>query len=57
MKDLDQLMKEAAARAPLGELVDIMDVGFLCAYLVTLGAPPHRRDAVCRRRRSYLEEW
>ena len=34
LKDFDLLMSEAAARAPLGELVDIMDVGFACAYLV-----------------------
>ena len=33
LKDFDLLMKEAAARAPLGKLVDIMDVGFTCAYL------------------------
>ena len=26
---------EATQRAPLGELVDIMDVGFACAYLAT----------------------
>ena len=26
---------EAAQKAPLGELVDIMDVGFACAYLAT----------------------
>ena len=26
---------EAAQRAPIGELVDIMDVGFTCAYLAT----------------------
>ena len=35
LKDFDQLMVEAKARAPLGELVDIMDVGFACAYLAT----------------------
>jgi len=35
LKDFDQLLAEAAARAPLGELVDIMDVGFACAYLAT----------------------
>jgi len=35
LKDFDLLMKEAAARAPLGELVDIMDVGFACAYLAS----------------------
>jgi enoyl-[acyl-carrier protein] reductase I len=35
LKDFDLTMKEAAARAPLGELVDIMDVGFTCAYLAS----------------------
>ena len=28
-------LNEAARRAPLGELVDIMDVGYTCAYLAT----------------------
>ena len=35
LKDFDLLLHEAAARAPVGELVDIMDVGFTCAYLAT----------------------
>jgi enoyl-[acyl-carrier protein] reductase I len=35
IKDFDRLLAEAAERAPLGELVDIMDVGFACAYLAT----------------------
>ena len=35
LKDFDVLLTEAAQRAPLGELVDIMDVGFTCAYLAT----------------------
>lgn len=35
LKDFEQLLNEAAERAPLGELVDIMDVGFACAYLAT----------------------
>ncbi len=35
LKDFDQLLAEAAKKAPLGELVDIMDVGFACAYLAT----------------------
>jgi len=35
LKDFDLLLAEAAERAPLGELVDIMDVGFTCAYLAT----------------------
>jgi enoyl-[acyl-carrier protein] reductase I len=29
------LLNEAVAGAPTGELVDIMDVGFACAYLPT----------------------
>ena len=33
LKDFDLLLTEAAQRAPIGELVDIMDVGFTCAYL------------------------
>jgi enoyl-[acyl-carrier protein] reductase I len=35
LKDFDLLLNAAAKRAPLGELVDIMDVGFTCAYLAT----------------------
>ncbi|WP_343674832.1 enoyl-ACP reductase FabI [Paraburkholderia heleia] len=35
LKDFDVLLTQAAQRAPLGELVDIMDVGFTCAYLAT----------------------
>ncbi|ASL28467.1 enoyl-ACP reductase FabI [Azotobacter chroococcum] len=35
LKDFDLLLNEAAQRAPLGELVDIMDVGFTCAYLAS----------------------
>ncbi len=35
LKDFEQLLNEAAAKAPVGELVDIMDVGFTCAYLAT----------------------
>lgn len=35
LKDFDRLMDEAAQRAPLRELVDIMDVGRACAYLAT----------------------
>lgn len=33
LKDFDLLLNEAAERAPLGELVDIMDVGYTCAFL------------------------
>lgn len=35
LKDFDLLLARAAKKAPLGELVDIMDVGFACAYLAT----------------------
>ena len=35
LKDFDLLLNEAGQRAPLGELVDVMDVGFTCAYLAT----------------------
>ena len=29
------MLDEAAHRAPLGELVDILDVGYTCAFLAT----------------------
>jgi enoyl-[acyl-carrier protein] reductase I len=35
IKDFELLLNEAAHKAPLGELVDVMDVGFTCAYLAT----------------------
>jgi enoyl-[acyl-carrier protein] reductase I len=35
LRDFDLLLNQAMERAPLGELVDIMDVGFACAYLAT----------------------
>jgi enoyl-[acyl-carrier protein] reductase I len=35
LKDFDLLLTQAAERAPLGELVDIMDVGYTCAFLAT----------------------
>src|SRR5205823_4732527 len=35
LKDFELLLNEVAQKAPLGELVDIMDVGFACAYLAT----------------------
>jgi len=35
LKDFELLLNEAAQKAPLGELADIMDVGFTCAYLAT----------------------
>ena len=35
LKDFELMLNEAAQKAPLGELVDIMDVGAACAYLAT----------------------
>jgi len=35
LKDFELLLNEAAQKSPLGELVDIMDVGAACAYLAT----------------------
>jgi enoyl-[acyl-carrier protein] reductase I len=35
LKDFDLLLNEAVSRAPVGELVDIDDVGFACAFLAT----------------------
>ncbi|CAG9182485.1 Enoyl-[acyl-carrier-protein] reductase [NADH] FabI [Cupriavidus laharis] len=35
LKDFDLMLADAAQRAPLGELVDVMDVGFTCAFLAT----------------------
>ncbi|MBS0360481.1 MAG: enoyl-ACP reductase FabI [Proteobacteria bacterium] len=35
LKDFETLLAEAAEKAPVGELVDIMDVGYTCAYLAT----------------------
>ena len=35
LKDFETLLNEAARKAPLGEPVDIMDVGYTCAYLAT----------------------
>lgn len=35
LKDFDHLLSDAIARAPLGELVDIIDVGNTCAYLAS----------------------
>jgi len=35
LKDFDLLPTEVEQRAPIGEPVDIMDVGFNCAYLAT----------------------
>lgn len=35
LKDFDMMLNDAVERAPVGELVDIMDVGFTCAFLAT----------------------
>ena len=35
LKDFDLLLNAAMEKAPVGQLVDIMDVGFACAYLAT----------------------
>ncbi len=35
LKDFDLLLNEAAGRSPIGELVDVDDVGYTCAYLAT----------------------
>ncbi|MGZ9092113.1 MAG: enoyl-ACP reductase FabI [Rhodoplanes sp.] len=35
LKDFELMLNEAASKAPLGELIDIMDVGWTCAYLAT----------------------
>jgi enoyl-[acyl-carrier protein] reductase I len=35
LKDFDLMLNEAMQKAPVGELVDIMDVGFACAFLAT----------------------
>jgi enoyl-[acyl-carrier protein] reductase I len=35
LKDFDRMLNDAVERSPVGELVDIMDVGFACAYLAT----------------------
>src|SRR5271155_1888615 len=35
LKDFELMLNEAAHKAPLEELVDIMDVGYACAYLAT----------------------
>jgi enoyl-[acyl-carrier protein] reductase I len=35
LKDFDLMLNDALEKSPVGELVDIMDVGFACAYLAT----------------------
>ena len=54
LKDFDLLLNEAGQRAPVGELVDIMDVG---VRLRVSGDPVRaahdRANALCRRRREH----
>ena len=35
LRDFDLMLNEAVEKAPIGQPVDIMDVGFACAYLAT----------------------
>ena len=35
LKHFELMLNEAANKAPLGEVIDIMDVGYACAYLAT----------------------
>ena len=35
LKNFELMLNEAAHKAPLGEVIDIMDVGYACAYLAT----------------------
>jgi enoyl-[acyl-carrier protein] reductase I len=35
LKDFDRMLNDAVQRSPVGELVDIMDVGFACAFMAT----------------------
>jgi enoyl-[acyl-carrier protein] reductase I len=35
LKDFELMLNEAAQKAPIGELVDVMDVGNACAYLAS----------------------
>jgi enoyl-[acyl-carrier protein] reductase I len=35
LKDFNLMLNEAAGKSPLGELVDVMDVGWTCAFLAT----------------------
>ena len=35
LKDFDHLLADAVERSPIGELVDVMDVGMTCAYLAS----------------------
>lgn len=49
LKDFELLLNEAAHKAPLGELVDIMDVGYACVYLIW-----RRRSPSALRAASYI---
>ena len=54
LKDFELLLNEAAQKAPLGELVDIMDVGYHLRLPGDAVRPSHhRRHRLCRRRRQY----
>lgn len=46
LKDFNLMLNEAASRAPLGESIDVMDVGCTCAYLASPFAHPLTGDAV-----------
>ena len=35
LKDFDRLLSDAVRRAPLGAHLDVMDIGFACAYLAS----------------------
>ena len=35
LKDFDRMLNDAVERSPVGELVEIMDVGFTCAFLAS----------------------
>jgi NAD(P)-dependent dehydrogenase (short-subunit alcohol dehydrogenase family) len=54
LKDFDRMLNDAVERSPVGELVDIMDVG-ICLRIPgnALWPTPHRADHVCRRRRQH----
>jgi enoyl-[acyl-carrier protein] reductase I len=47
LKDFDALVEAAAVRAPLHELVDIMDVGYACAYLASPFARRLTGETLC----------
>jgi hypothetical protein len=59
LKVFDLLLNEAVSRAPVGELVDIDDVGFACAFLATPYARRLTGQTLCRRRLEHhgLKAW